>query len=236
MTATTAPRRGTRFTVDTNGTAWTIADWTVTSVRHGRVHATPTPAYDRGLHRANDSWDLAAWTAAYGAVAATPPLPAAAVAAEAPRDAITVVVPADEDDDVMRCSMFGHEMVNGACDVCGQPDPDAALARTVADAALGTLHSNPGDFGAALAGLGFGEMTTGEHYLSGSWWRTEHESGAFRVIGYGDDGDRVTLIGWDPERPLAKLEAWRVEFSGSTPQSVVLAAIANTVGVLPVTR
>jgi len=163
------------------------------------------------------------------------PTPRAVAAAEAPREAITVPVP-DEDDDVMRCSMFGHEMVDGACEVCGQPDRDAALARTVADAALGTLRSNPGEFGAALAGLGFGEMTTGDHYLSGPWWRTEHESGAFRVIGYTDDGDRVTLIGWDPDRPLAKLEWWRVEFGGSTPQSVVLAAIANTVGVLPVTR
>lgn len=122
------------------------------------------------------------------------------------------------------------------------PTPEAAIARGIsavnarhADAALGTLSSEAGAFGAALAGLGFGEFVDGTTWSS-VYYRSESADGLLRVICYPQDGDRVVVIGWDPARPAAKLEAWRMEFSGSTPQSIVLAAIANALGVLPITR
>lgn len=110
------------------------------------------------------------------------------------------------------------------------------VGRTAGDVALGTLRSEPGGFGAAVARLGFGEFRPGSSPAYGEWFSSEHASGLFRVVCRPDDGDTVDLIGWDPARPTAKLLAWKVTFDGSTPQSIVLAAIANAVGELPVTR
>lgn len=112
---------------------------------------------------------------------------------------------------------------------------DLAAGRSAGDVALGTLRSEPGGFGAAVARLGFGEFRPGSSPNYGEWLSSEHASGLFRVVCRPDDGDTVDLIGWDPARPHAKLLAWKVSFDGSTPQSIVLAAIANAVGELPVT-
>lgn len=99
-----------------------------------------------------------------------------------------------------------------------------------------TIASDGGAFGYALGTLGFGEYFHGESWSGGEWLATESADGVVRVITYPADGDRVVVIGWDPARPAAKLEAWRIEFSGATPQTVALAAIANAVGKLDLTR
>lgn len=111
-----------------------------------------------------------------------------------------------------------------------------AAAPTPADAALGTLASEPGGFGAALGGLGFGAHTEGDTWIGTRWLATDHDSQLIRVITWPTDGGRTEVIGFDPARPAARLEAWHMTFSGSTPQSIVLAAIANALGQLPVTR
>lgn len=114
-------------------------------------------------------------------------------------------------------------------------DP-VGITRSTGDVALGTLASEPGGFGAAIARLGFGEGTRGDSWTAGPYWTFDHAGDLLRVVVYTDDGDRVELIGWDPARPAARLVSWKVGFDGTTPQSVVLAAIANAVGELPVTR
>lgn len=145
---------------------------------------------------------------------------ATVAAAEGPRDEVTVPVVG-----------FDPALAAAAADAIDQAEAQAA-----ADAALGTVAQSPGEFGAALAGLEFGEGERGDSWSAGPYWAFEHASELFRVVCYTSDGDRVLLLGWDPARPAAKLEAWRAEFAGTTPQSVIIAAIANAVGALPVTR
>ena len=118
----------------------------------------------------------------------------------------------------------------------GQELDVVPAGRTAGDVALGTLRSEPGGFGAAIARLGFGEGTRGDSWTAGPYWTFDHAGDLLRVVVYTDDGDRVELIGWDPARPAARLVSWKVGFDGTTPQSIVLAAIANAVGELPVTR
>jgi hypothetical protein len=57
-----------------------------------------------------------------------------------------------------------------------------------------------------------------------------------RVVTWPDDGHQVEVIGWSPGYPGKQLLAWKANFDGSTPQDVVLAAIAVATGQLAVTR
>jgi hypothetical protein len=159
---------------------------------------------------------------------------ARAVAAATPRDEVTVTVDATagDDEDVMQCDLFGHELAAGRCQVCGDPDP--RIAAVLADAATygATITSEPGVFGVALGVLGFGEGERGDSWTEGLYWAFDHPNGV-RAVCYPDDGDRVALIGFDPIRPKARLVTWKCSFDGSTPQTLVLSALAAVLGVLP---
>ncbi len=100
-----------------------------------------------------------------------------------------------------------------------------------------TVAADPGAFGYALGTLGFDRVVehaddgwTGRHIIS------DRPADDVRVVTWPDDGHRVEVIGWSPEYPGRRLLAWKAEFDGSTPQDIVLAAVAVATGQLMVTR
>lgn len=90
-----------------------------------------------------------------------------------------------------------------------------------------TLATDPGAFGAALGLMEFGEGQERPANYGGTRWTFDRPE--CRVVCYPEDGDRVVVLAWDRARPEAKLEAYRMEFTGSTPIAAVAAAIASIV-------
>jgi hypothetical protein len=91
---------------------------------------------------------------------------------------------------------------------------------------ISTLRSEPGGFGAELGFLGFGEVREGEGWLDGPYFVTHSADGYVRVVTYPEDGNRVLLIGFSRDYPAgSQVTAWEAKFDGSTPLSVVVAAI-----------
>lgn len=73
-----------------------------------------------------------------------------------------------------------------------------------------------------LSRLGFGVVTGGDG-SEGQW--TTRDAGRVRFVTYVDD-ERGSLIVFDRPRGLV---TYRVEFSGSTPAAVILAAVSAAV-------
>jgi hypothetical protein len=101
-----------------------------------------------------------------------------------------------------------------------------------------TIAADPGAFGAALAGLGFDRMVeVADDGWHGRYIVADRSTDDVRVVTRPDDGDRVEVFAWDrTARSGTHLLAWKADFDGSTPQDVVLAAIAVATGHLSVTR
>jgi hypothetical protein len=99
-----------------------------------------------------------------------------------------------------------------------------------------TITADPGAFGNAIGTLGFGEMRIHEGGTAGDAFICDHPDARVRLVMHIEDGDRVELIGWDARYPKAQWVAWKIAFDGATPQAIALAAIANAVGRLPITR
>ncbi len=140
----------------------------------------------------------------------------------------TAVCPALDTDAVQSLMLImtshaapGARVVNS--DLLTPAQREAAREAAQLDAVRAdTVAPDPGAFGAALAGLGFNRMVKVTDNV--------------RVVTRPDDGDRVEVFAWDRSaRPGTHLLAWKADFDRSTPQAVVLGAIAVATGHLSVT-
>lgn len=74
-----------------------------------------------------------------------------------------------------------------------------------------------------LTRLGFGVVTGSDSATYGQW--TSRDAGVVRFVAYVDD-ERAEMLVLDKPRGLV---TYRVEFSGSTPAAVILAAVSAAV-------
>lgn len=110
-----------------------------------------------------------------------------------------------------------------------------------------TIAQGQDVLGIALGSLGFGDVRLREdNGFSGYGDAYVADLGdAIRVITYVEDGFRTVVIGWATGQIAGaragrtygrEVEAWRMEFAGSTPVMVAVGAIAIAAGKLDVTR